>query len=274
MSAAPGGSYELRVAGHLDRHWCTWLGAARLEHHDDGSSTLIVPVADQARLHGVLAGLRDIGASLLSFCRLDPTDSTGEPVGTAAWPCLDWPFCTERLSLRPGRPTDARAVWRYRRLESVARWITAAPDTFEDFLAQYTDADRLARTIVVEREGEVVGDLMLRVEDGWSQAEAVDRARGVQAELGWVLDPAHAGRGYATEAVRELLRICFEELALRRVVAHCFTDNEASWRLMERLGMRREVHAVRESLHRSGAWLDSYGYALLAEEWQRVRTAT
>jgi RimJ/RimL family protein N-acetyltransferase len=36
---------------------------------------------------------------------------------------------------------------------------------------------------------------------------------------------------------------------------------------MERLGMRRELHAVRESLHRSGEWLDGFGYALLAEEW-------
>jgi RimJ/RimL family protein N-acetyltransferase len=39
---------------------------------------------------------------------------------------------------------------------------------------------------------------------------------------------------------------------------------------MERLGMRREAHAVRESLHRSGEWLDSLTYALLAEEYRRV----
>jgi RimJ/RimL family protein N-acetyltransferase len=88
----------------------------------------------------------------------------------------------------------------------------------------------------------------------------------IQAELGWVLDPAHTGHGYETEAVRELLRVCFDELDLRRVVAKCFSDNEASWRLMERLGMRRELHAVRESLHRSGEWLDVYGYAMLACE--------
>jgi len=37
---------------------------------------------------------------------------------------------------------------------------------------------------------------------------------------------------------------------------------------MERLGMRREVHAVKESLHRSGEWMDGMSYALLAEEWE------
>jgi RimJ/RimL family protein N-acetyltransferase len=108
---------------------------------------------------------------------------------------------------------------------------------------------------------------MLQIEDAWAQAEVADQARGVHADLGWVLHPDHAGHGYATEAVRELLRLCFAELGLRRVTANCFADNTASMRLMERIGMRRELHAVRESLHRSGEWLDTMGYALLAEEW-------
>jgi RimJ/RimL family protein N-acetyltransferase len=68
--------------------------------------------------------------------------------------------------------------------------------------------------------------------------------------------------------VREVLRVCFEDLGLRRVTAECFAENEASWRLMERVGMRRETHTVRESLHRSGEWLDGFGYALLADEWR------
>jgi RimJ/RimL family protein N-acetyltransferase len=64
-----------------------------------------------------------------------------------------------------------------------------------------------------------------------------------------------------------VLRICFEDLGLRRVTAECFAGNESSWRLMERVGMPREAHNVRDSLHRSGEWLDGYGYTLLAEEW-------
>jgi RimJ/RimL family protein N-acetyltransferase len=83
-----------------------------------------------------------------------------------------------------------------------------------------------------------------------------------------VFSPDHAGRGYATEAVRELIRICFTDLGLRRLTANCFAGNEASWRLMERVGMRRELYTVRDSLHRSGQWLDGIGYALLADEWQ------
>jgi RimJ/RimL family protein N-acetyltransferase len=181
---------------------------------------------------------------------------------------VGWPVRTARLALRRATPADARAVWGYRRLEEVSRWITAAPATFEEFEERAFGPGRLDAALVVERGGTVIGDVMVRVVDGWAQAEVADRAVQVQGELGWVLDPAHQGHGYATEALTEVLRICFEVLRLRRVTAGCFAANEASWRLMERLGMRRETHTVRESLHRTEGWLDGYEYALLADEWR------
>lgn len=179
---------------------------------------------------------------------------------------ITWPVHTDRLTLRPATPADLEATWQFRRLESVGRWLTRAPATLEEYRTQFEDSDRLATTLVVQLDGEVIGDLALHVDDAWAQAEVVEQAHGVQAELGWVLHPDHAGHGYATEAVRELIRLCFEDLGLRRVTAGCFAANESSWRLMERVGMRREVYTVRESLHRSGEWLDGMGYALLADE--------
>ena len=181
---------------------------------------------------------------------------------------ITWPLHTERLTLRPAVEADVDALWQVRRIESVSRWLTFAPETVEEFRKKFEDPERLARTLVVELDGVVIGDLMVAIEDAWAQAEMAEQAKGVQAELGWCLDPRHQGRGYATEAVSVLIRICFDDLALRRVTANCFADNEASWRLMERLGMRRELYTLRESLHRSGEWLDGMGYALLADEWR------
>jgi len=57
-------------------------------------------------------------------------------------------------------------------------------------------------------------------------------------------------------------------------VANAFADNTASFRLMERVGMRREAHAVGESLHRSGEWLDTVGYAVSADEWDGLTSPT
>jgi RimJ/RimL family protein N-acetyltransferase len=155
-------------------------------------------------------------------------------------------------------------------MESVTEWITSAASNRESFLRQFVEPERLARTLVIERDGVVIGDLMLLIQNGWAQTEIAAQARAVEAELGWCLDPRYAGHGYATEAVAELIRICFQELRLHRVTANCFADNTASWRLMERVHMRREIHAIQNSLHRSGKWLDGYGYALLADEWESL----
>ena len=263
MTATATTTYEIRVAGHLDDHWSGMLGDLTLRLHDDGSTVLTGQLADQAELHGVLARVRDLGVPLLSLRMSEDAPDRVVP------PALERPVHTERLTLRPATADDADATWSYRRLEVVGEWLTEIPTDLRAYRATFADPDRLAATVVVERDGEVIGDFMLRVEDAWAQTEVADLARGVQAELGWVLDPAHTGHGYATEAVRGLLAHCFETLGVRRVVANCFLANDTSSRLMERVGMRREGHAVAESLHRSGRWLDTVTYAVLAAEWTR-----
>jgi len=180
---------------------------------------------------------------------------------------LDWPVRTERLTLRPAERRDAAPTFAFRSLPEVAMWMTAHNTDLDVWEAKF--GDRLKDTIIIEKDGVVIGDLMLEVQNPWAQAEVREQAAGTLVEIGYVLDPAYAGQGYATEAVREELRICFEELGVRRVIAQCFADNVASWRLMERLGMRREQHTKQDSLHRNGEWLDGMMYALLAEEWRR-----
>lgn len=181
---------------------------------------------------------------------------------------LTWPKQTARLSLRLAVEADLEPMWQIRRLDAVGMWMTEASKELDGFLASATEHKRLDSTLVVERDGELIGDLMLRVESAWSQGEVRELAKDTQAEIGWCIDPAVQGNGFATEAAAELVRIGFEDLGLRRLTAQCFADNEPSWRIMERLGMRREAYNVRDSLHRSGAWLDGMFYALLAEEWR------
>ena len=186
---------------------------------------------------------------------------------------LSWPFRTARLSLRRATEDDLEATWQFRRIPEVGEWLTRLPTDREAYAEQYLDPDRLAKTLVVERDGEVViGDLMFELQDPWAQDEVKEQAEGTQTELGWVIAPDHTGQGYATEAAAELLRISFEELGVRRVIAQCFADNVASWKMMEKLGMRLEERAVKESLHRSGHWMDSMRYAILEDEWRARRT--
>lgn len=249
-------TYEVRVVGHLDDHWATWLDDLTLTRHDDGTTVLTGPIGDQSELHGLLARIRDLGAPLLALRTLNIPSAV-----------LRHPVVTERLTLRPGSEHDADATWTYRRLASVGEWLTELPPDVNSYRSSFAEPGRLAATVIVELDGLVIGDLMLRVGDAWAQAEVTEQAKRTMGELGWVLDPAHTGHGYATEAVRALVDYCFTDLGLRRVVASCFLADDASARLMERVGMRREGHAVAESLHRSGRWLDTVTYGLLAGDW-------
>jgi RimJ/RimL family protein N-acetyltransferase len=97
-------------------------------------------------------------------------------------------------------------------------------------------------------------------------------------ELGYIFNPAFAGHGYATEACRALLEYGFGELGAHRVVAMCDPGNPPSWRLLERLSMRREGHFRQFAFFRRDErgeplWHDAYQYALLAEEWEKLGSA-
>ncbi len=180
---------------------------------------------------------------------------------------IAWPVRTRRLSLRPLTTEDGDALWRYRRSGDVTRWTGRAPRSREDVTRDFLTEEHLASALVVEREGEVIGDLTVGVEDAPGQRDVADQLAGRQAWLAWSVDPGHQGQGIGAEAADALLTICFESLGLHRVHTQCFALNTASWRLMERIGMRRESHQVRSSLHRELGWTDVYGYALLADEW-------
>ncbi len=132
---------------------------------------------------------------------------------------VDWPVETEHLVLRPATLHDLDATWVIRRLDTVSRWLTRAPQSLDEYRHQSTEPDSLAKTLVITLEGDVIGDLMIAIGDAWAQAEVLDAAQAVQADLGWTLHPDHTGQGFATEALHAVLHICFDELGLRRVTA-------------------------------------------------------
>jgi RimJ/RimL family protein N-acetyltransferase len=179
---------------------------------------------------------------------------------------ISWPVHTQRLTVRPATSADLRTVFEVRTLPEVAQWMPERPTSYPEFVLRFGELGILARTLVMELDGDVIGDLYLHVTDAWAQEDVAGEA-GQEAEIGWCLSPAHQGHGYVTEGAVELVRICFEDLGVRRITAAAFADNVPSLRIMERLGMRQENHGIRDSLHRDLGWIDGVVYALLAEEW-------
>lgn len=87
-----------------------------------------------------------------------------------------------------------------------------------------------------------------------------------QGEIGFAFHPDFWGNGYASQAVNAALGFGFHRLQLHRIMAATDVRNVRSWKLMERIGMRREAHFVHDNLV-GGEWIDDYVYAMLDSEW-------
>ncbi|MFR0871811.1 MAG: GNAT family N-acetyltransferase [Oscillospiraceae bacterium] len=71
---------------------------------------------------------------------------------------------------------------------------------------------------------------------------------GTAWELGWIISREAHGCGYAAEAARALMEYCLETTGIRRFIAHCDSENSASQRVMQKLGLRfAEEHSGRKN---------------------------
>lgn len=179
----------------------------------------------------------------------------------------DYPIETARLRLRPFTRGDVDAVFAYRQREDVARYLFDEPMTRES-CAEAVQA-RVGQ-IGFEKEGDKIFLAVERLDDLAMIGEVSLILRSMearQAEIGYIFNPDFHGRGYATEASRALLGLGFGQAGMHRIYARCDARNQASAKVMERLGMRREAH-FREHLLVKGAWDEELVYALLENEWR------
>ncbi len=99
---------------------------------------------------------------------------------------------------------------------------------------------------------------------GWVTLTVRSREHGI-AEVGYTLSAAYHRQGYGSEALGLLVERAFAEPELQRLEAVCSVDNEASWRLLERRGFRREG-LLRAYYVINGSRVDHYLYARLRAE--------
>ena len=116
---------------------------------------------------------------------------------------------TKYMMFLPNQSIEETAAWLR---ESQAMWQSPAPHHLE---------------FAILREGAHIGSVTLYP------------LAGGRVELGWILNKAYWGHGYALEAARAAIGYARERLGARCVFAQCDSENAASYRLMERLGMRR-----------------------------------
>ncbi len=169
---------------------------------------------------------------------------------------------TERVIIRRFQPEDLMDLYEYLSDAAVLRYEPyAAMDLAgcqEELAFRCNNADFYA--VSLKESGKLIGNLYFSEQDAATY------------ELGYVFNAAYQHQGYASEAATALLNYGFYTLGLHRVLARCNPENTASWRLLERLALRREAHHrknvfFQKDLTGQPIWQDTYVYAILEEEW-------
>lgn len=183
-----------------------------------------------------------------------------------------FPLETERLILRQFTAEDLNATVAYQGLDEVARycmWEPRSRERVQELIPRWIamngqgeKSEGLQYAVELRTTGEMIGDCVLMFGDRTAR----------QGEIGYVFSPGFQGKGYATEAMQAVLGVGFEQVGLHRISATCDVRNAASWRVMERLGMRREAHFREHGLFKGG-WDEEFVYAILEDEWRAQRGA-
>lgn len=173
------------------------------------------------------------------------------------------PMLTSKRLILRDFVDDWQAVHAYASDPPVTQFMDWGPNTIQQTQAFIERAKARARqfprdqyhlAVVRKDDHRVIGGCSLMVEP--------DR----QAMLGYCYHREQWGKGYATEAAGMLLGFGFETLRLHRIYSTADVLNVGSWRVMEKIGMKREGQ-LRESVWCKGRWRNSYLYSILKREW-------
>ncbi|MEU9740785.1 GNAT family N-acetyltransferase [Micromonospora chersina] len=107
--------------------------------------------------------------------------------------------------------------------------------------------------VILDDSGRVIGRITL---------SGIVRGPFQSCAMGYWVSAGHNGRGFASRAVREIVRVAFEELGLHRVQAETLLHNVRSQRVLERNGFVR-FGVAPEYLNIAGRWQDHIMYQVV-----------
>jgi len=169
---------------------------------------------------------------------------------------------TERLLLREFNEKDYDFFLRLEQNEFYIKYEEESIPTdeqtrkkFDSILKNNESKDKYRFLVTRAEDGEPLGTVLI-----WCIDEPIR-----EWEVGWGLRQEHTGKGIATEAARALLEFAFKKLEVHRIQANCNSNNIASEKIMERIGMKKEG-TLRDTRILRGEWYASTIYSILEDE--------
>lgn len=166
---------------------------------------------------------------------------------------------TERLVLRMPTKADLDQIFALGNNPEVMRYISFGRT--QSYAEARTDLRRRIRQSKNGLGYWVTEERQTGIFIGWMALKPLDKTNDI--ELGYRFMKEHWNQGYATEAGQRLVHYAFQEKGLERVVAVSLADNEASTRVMEKIGLRYD---------HTGRYYDTecVFYAIDRQKWERL----
>ena len=175
---------------------------------------------------------------------------------------------TDRLILREFVEEDWQAVLVYQQNPRYFRYYAQDAQTEQgarEFIKMFLDQQagkprtKFQLAVTHKENGQLIGNCGIRL-------KTLD---AIEGDIGYELNPEYWGHGYASEAAKAIVHYGFTELHLHRIWSWCIADNVGSYRVMEKVGMRREGHLRQNEFYKGRYW-DTLIYAILENEWQML----
>jgi [ribosomal protein S5]-alanine N-acetyltransferase len=178
---------------------------------------------------------------------------------------------TERLVLRPYKKSDIGDLIEITRDPEWARYQTGIPPTpysrenAEKLLKMFCSPEKckavgILQVFAITLNGKLVGEI------GLNQRPEEQAAN--MAEIIYTLSTRYWNKGYVTEAARAAVDWVFTHYPTNKLYAYCDPRNTGSWRVMEKLGMKREGQLRQHALW-NGEYRDKLYYGILRNEWEQ-----
>lgn len=188
---------------------------------------------------------------------------------------------TERLVLKAQTMAEQKRLWEILMIPEVNKYFLTVPPKLKEKLLDWNKqeeyykmdmehangADIFRWSIFLKETGECIGRVSCHEAHDEDENVTDPSIRGV----GWLIDPAFQGKGYATEAAFAMIDYMFTEVDVNEIRTGAAIINSASWKIMEKLGFTRQDKTKMIQYTFLDEPVEDYSYIMTKEQWLSLK---
>jgi len=170
---------------------------------------------------------------------------------------------TERLIIRNFKTNDSNDLYEYLSDIETYKYEPGKPITMETAKDLCVERSKNNSFLAVQLNNKVIGHIYFN---------QIAPKKLLTWETGFIFNKKYQRKGYATESLKAVIEYGFTRMNIHKIIAHCNPKNISSWKLLERVKMKREGKLLKnifftKDKERNPIWIDTYEYGILIDDF-------